>query len=239
MSLTAIQMKKLSDMKSESIERAARLIFRNQFTEASKSRDEKTEVTEETLKNDLGFSYLGVVKIDPKTKEKVVTENIAVRTYKTFMNYAFYEDVMFFTPNTFGRAWKRCEENVDYLNALVVDIDDCDCIVALWERINDANIPVLPSLINKTDKGFHVFYVLDQPLKARKQNRARYKNTLKGLIHKLGGDSVASSTVNYYRIPKNIHYINENNLCKFEELENHMSLKSKHIEVIKNLMYLL
>lgn len=218
--LSVSQIKEMEKRELDEIERAVRLIFRNQFTQSPKAKGEKTE---DNLKHDLGFSYLGVVNIDPKTKAKTITENIAVRTYQTFMNYAFYNDVMFFTPNTFGRAWKRCEENVDYLNALVVDVDDCDCLVALWERINESEIPVLPTIINKTDKGFHVFYVLDTPLKAKKLNRARYKKTLKGLIHKLGGDSAASSVVNYYRIPKNIEYINESNICKFDQLEKWIS----------------
>lgn len=230
MGLSVNQIKELENRQLSEIERAARLIFRNQFTQSPKSREQKTKVTDETLSHDLGFSYLGVVKVNPHTKEKVVTENIAVRTYQTFMNYASYSDVMFFTPNTFGRAWKRCEENVDYLNALVVDVDDCNCIVALWERINESGIPVLPALINKTDKGFHVFYVLDKALKAKKHNRSRYKRTLRGLIHKLGGDSAASSVVNYYRIPKNIDYINESNVCKFEELERWISAQYTNTE---------
>ena len=111
----------------------------------------------------------------------------------------------------------HCEDNLSQLNAFVVDLDFKDAETAqkmqqkVFQVLTIADI-FLPTLVLKTDKGYHVYYVLDEPvylkrhadqqtpaLTAAKKIAANIKHDLQ---QKLPAVDVGCNDFGIFRIPR-------------------------------------
>lgn len=119
------------------------------------------------------------------------------------------------------------EKNLKQINSFVLDIDNeniayTDILSAGFE------LDFVPSLILKTDKGYHVYFILEQPIfvtaktKFRSLNTAKYvsKNIRILFSNKLEGVDLTCNHFGYFRIPNksNVVIYNENITYNFKDL---------------------
>lgn len=119
------------------------------------------------------------------------------------------------------------EKNLKQINTFVLDIDNTalthtDILTAGFE------LDFVPSLILKTDKGFHVYFILDQPIfvtaktKFRSLNTAKYvsKNLRELFSSKIEGVDLNCNHFGYFRIPNkyNVVVYNKDHVYSFESL---------------------
>lgn len=119
------------------------------------------------------------------------------------------------------------EKNLKQINTFVLDIDDSevthtDILTAGFE------LDFVPTLILRTDKGFHVYFILDQPIfvtektKFRSLNTAKYvsKNIRELFSTKIQGVDLNCNHFGYFRIPNqnNVVIYNQDYLYNFKTL---------------------
>ncbi len=143
------------------------------------------------------------------------------------------------TPNTFYNKYNKTNENLKYLNSLFIDIDE----QAFYDNYMDNEIydpskPIwfyrsaqdildhmtfhampMPSVINKTPHGFHIYWIFEESYIATKKTKALYSHIQKAFCKLLNADPYACTPERYMRIPKNMVYENYEQLVSLQELQ--------------------
>jgi hypothetical protein len=190
-----------------------RLIFRDSFTEIPKRYAENNSVVD---MNTLGWSHIGFVS-EPRSKE--VKFSNAVRTFKSFDYYKDDELAVYFTPNTFSSRKHRDSKHLRWINCIAIDIDDPTLnVIDILFNVSDAELPE-PTAINKTPKGFHVYWVLDERVPAT--DKAKYLVDLinNGIMKSMGADPNAVGCTRLFRIPKDLYFLKIENTYSLKEFQ--------------------
>lgn len=119
------------------------------------------------------------------------------------------------------------EKNLKQINTFVLDVDN-ENITYTDILSTGLELDFVPSLILKTDKGYHVYFILDQPIfvtaktKFRSLNTAKYvsKNIRELFSKKIEGVDLTCNHFGYFRIPNqsNVVTYNENITYSFKDL---------------------
>lgn len=93
------------------------------------------------------------------------------------------------------------ETDALYITTLWADVDDhSDSALDCLNRI-----AALPSLIIDSGGGYHLYWLLDTPLKITNENRKLVKQTLKGLSIALGSDHAVADLARIMRLPGTVN----------------------------------
>ncbi len=176
-----------------------RLLYGRSLTEKAKTREDRSE---DHCREDKDFAWT-FVGTTAGPHSKVIEKHIGVRTYETLKTYVEDQNGIFITPNQFISRRERSEVMLEIINAVVVDVDDTQDVN---EALGRMKFPgrATPTLVNKTTKGLHFWYVFDKPVKATKGNRERYKKIAKAMTITSRADESCTSPSHYFRIPRKI-----------------------------------
>ena len=132
------------------------------------------------------------------------------RSYRSFKNlYKHIEQAVYFTPNTFYRNDRREKSTLRWLNSLFIDLDDTNITVQdIFDKCDESGLPV-PTLINKTPHGYHVFWKIE-PVWATPKAIGLYNVLTEAVSKELGSDPNAIGGERYVRIPNNISFFEPN-----------------------------
>lgn len=170
-------------------------------------------------------NYIEVRLIDNKGKAKPF-----FLTYKELLNYPVPNNVNAYV-GIYERKSKRNgkTDNCTKTNVIYLDFDNME-LEEVKHRIDMAQIP-LPSMIVSSGKGYHVYWLLDEPA------GHNLKPVIEELAKVLGADTVATDTARILRIPdtNNMKYqpaittelveIN-NNKASIQEFERILKVKA-------------
>jgi len=217
--LQAIQRMKHYDI--DLLEKFVRLAFGDTMTEEASS-----EGTNDTgaikFSEHLAWSTIAYVK-EAGTKEIDEKKCFGVRTYKTFLHHAQQDKAVFYSPNTScsRKGHKKDNNHVRWINVIASDIDEPIELAEVLRRASKAKLPT-PTMINRTPSGgWHVYWVLKKRLKGwYKSNQDLYSKIAKAIQVSVGGDPFAKSVSNYYRIPKDIQFYQEENCFTMLKFKN-------------------
>lgn len=185
--------------------------------------------------NQLGWFTIGYSN-NAHEKDKTIHKNVSYRTMQSFLHAATQEDAIFMTINP---TWCPVEidgkgrtiDNLRFINCIGIDIDNVP--EADWHkilnRIQAQGIP-MPTAMNRTRKGFHLFWILDEPVRVNIKTRKVlniYSRIATNLCDALDGDHKAKSPNVYLRITKNMYYLNEQNRPSWREMINWSILYNK------------
>lgn len=177
-----------------------KMLYGNSMTEKPKERCERSENAKKEDK-DYAWAFIGLTE---GKDSKILNGHVGLRTFRTLWKYLYDDHAMFVTPNQFISRNKRCEGTLEWLNAIVIDMDDTQDVVNSLERTSCFPDRATPALINKTTKGLHLWYLFDQPVKATKGNQERYIKIARAMAMVSGADQQCQSPVQYFRVPRNI-----------------------------------
>lgn len=192
-----------------------RMLYGNKLTERPKERDERSDDHCYDEKS-YAWTFIGLTD-GPRSKE--IQYSVGVRSYQTLEKYIYDDKAVFITPNQFISRTKRTEAMTEWMNAMVVDFDDTQNVVDAMERMK---LPgrATPTLVNKTTKGLHFWYVFDKPVKATLGNQGRYKTIARAMAVTAGADLQCPSPTQYFRIPRNIQLSQLDARVNFYKLYN-------------------
>ena len=240
MNLACKEIEKYTYQKTEEF---IRLLFSDTFEEQAKEKSSKEHDNVVIFSEHLAWSILGFVT-EPGTKKIDIENCFGVRTYKSFLHHAMDDRAVFFTPNTFcsRKFYKKDLEHLRWINALVVDVDEDMSFDEALIKIKRIGLPP-PTAINKTPRGLHIYWFLKKRIPGwHKTNKELYEKLVSAIQVSLSADPFAKSASNFYRIPKNIHYFDENNrftILKFKnwykKLDDSVKIKLKEGEEKENL----
>jgi len=201
------------------------LMFKDNMKKTAKTNDGIYDL--EKNENDLAWSHIVFHK---GINEKSISKSKAVRTIDTFMKIAMNEKkAIYFSPNTSCSRLRRDEPCVKYINSITVDIDDEKIdLIGVFHKIKAAGLPY-PTAINRTNKGYHVFWILKESVRATWTNRNKYKILLDQIVTMIGADHNAKSVVNLYRIPRNLEWFNKSYIYDFSDFDQWCTRKSNGI----------
>lgn len=148
----------------------------------------------EFLKNFIGIQYRFIDESE-KTRGAVKSQ-----TYREDLNREGFG--AFFTVN--GFEGNPVRENMSVLNAFFADIDGTKEL---------PEFPLIPSYIVETKNGFHVYWMLDEPvLKAEVTEEVwneavgTYEAVLHAVITRVGGDRNAKDPTRILRVPGSLYW---------------------------------
>lgn len=221
----------------------SRMLFGDTMTEEAKHKSEKEAGTIQFSQH-LAWCQLAYV-IEAGRKEIDTSKSFGVRTYKSLFYHAQEDKAVFWGPNGFcsRKVYKKDNNHVRWINAIVVDIDEVISLEELLMRIAKAKLPA-PTVVNQTPRGgWHVYWILKKRIKGwYKSNRDLYDKIAKAIQVSIGADSFAKSVSNYFRIPKDIQYLQPDNrftMLKFKNwykkaIETNYLVKNASKESIMN-----
>lgn len=206
------------------------LVLKDSMTKSPKNQ-EGTHVLEKEG-DGLAWSHIVFYK---GHNEKAIASSKAVRTIDTFMKIAINEkNALYYTPNTFCSRVRRDEACVKYINSITIDIDDEQIdLIGVFNRIKDAGLPY-PTAINRTNRGYHVYWILKERVRATWTNRNKYKILLDKIVSMTGADHNAKSVTNLYRIPRNIEWFNKNYTYDFSDFDQWSVVSDQPGKISKN-----
>ena len=110
---------------------------------------------------------------------------------------------LFFCVSTLRpNARRRCKETVSELTGLHMDLDFKDVEAAPDEvRRVIGSLMCLPSAVNASGHGLHLFWLFKEALEATPENIAEVERLLGLLAHLLGGDPAAAEISRLLRLP--------------------------------------
>lgn len=165
------------------------------------------------------------------TSKEAVYDNFASSTHWTpnVFNYLTYTDM----DKHYVKGAK--EQNLSQINALVVDVDyhDAEERKAKFAEVWDTamlDVQFIPTLILATQKGYHVYYVFDNPVFVRRHANGQLpavkaskaiSNSLKQFFaKKLPAVDVTCNSFGVFRIPRpdNIEYFDPKMTVDFQNL---------------------
>lgn len=205
-------------------EMVSRMLHGDTMTEEAlnRSQDETKEAGVVQFSQYHAWCQLAYV-IEAGTKEIDPKKSFGVRTYRSLFYHALNDLAVFWTPNTFcsRTVFKKDNNHMRWINAIVVDIDEIISLEELLKRIQKAKLPP-PTTINRTPSGgWHVYWILKKRIKGwYKSNRELYSKIAKAIQVSIGADAFAKSVSNYFRIPKDIQYLQPNNRFTMLKFKN-------------------
>lgn len=216
MSTCALDLRlEVNNIDQENLERAAHMLFEKSFTRTATAKD--TLMARRKAEQNLGWCFIAKSKV-PGSKELDLSKTTKCRTFSTLMKIVSDEHAIFWTPNTYDVPTAKTCNTLQHINAVIIDIDDESLdLVSVFERIQVAGLPV-PSIINKTPRGYHVYWVLKERVKATQGAQNAYKKITAAMCTLLAGDTFAKDATHYFRIPRAIEYIEEKNLSNWTNL---------------------
>lgn len=127
---------------------------------------------------------------------------------------------VFFCPNEMGdnpnhKGNLRHDQNISRFTSVFVDIDKGSC----EEQLNNLKeYPIPPSVIVKTGRGHHAYWILDRftPI-----DRDRWQRVQKQLAHDLRGDAACTDPARLMRLPGSFHVKNEPKLVSIIHHNEH------------------
>ncbi|MEJ6358453.1 primase C-terminal domain-containing protein [Lactiplantibacillus plantarum] len=165
------------------------------------------------------------------TSKEAVYDNFASNTHWTpnVFNYLTYTDV----AKHYVKGAK--EQNLSQINTLVVDVDygDAEERKAKFAEVWDTamlNVQFIPTLILATQKGYHVYYVFNDPVFVRRHTNGQLpavkaakaiSNSLKRFYAKrLPAVDVTCNSFGVFRVPRpdNIEYFDPKMTVDFQNL---------------------
>ena len=176
-------------------------------------------------KRDYGYIVIGLCD-NPNEKDKQIYGHIPVRTFSSLLYHAFSDNAIFYTPNPFYRGYQteyvqditgeekavvkssRKKDDLRWMTSYVLDFDDVneDYIEEIYEKCAALDLP-LPNCINRTRAGFQAMWIFSEPVRATRRAVATYDRISNNLQAAFGNDAYAKSANNYYRIPKDIRFV--------------------------------
>lgn len=136
---------------------------------------------------------------------------------------------IFFSVNGFSEG-KRTSDTLTNINAFFADIDFPDKMNKTAEAVNAYKNEILmelydeglvPSYINETKNGLHVFWVLQAPIflnqlndEQQKQLRIQYRDIEEAILKRFDGDPGAKDVARVLRVPGTIHQKDPNDFFK-------------------------
>lgn len=173
-------------------------------------------------------------KIIVATSKKEMMNNTGFTCSSIETLYKNVDKVTHFTPNVYRYLHRQksvvsghSEENLKQINAFVVDIDNPgtdlgEIMCAAIEK------EIIPTLVLKTEKGFHLYYVLDKPVYVSKKTKYRSLQVAKRissnlrlvLSEQIKGVDLLCNHFGYFRCPNhnNVVAYHKDSVYSFKEL---------------------
>ncbi len=201
---------------------ALSMILHGSLTEKPKEREDRDHENKD--RNDYG--YVQITFGHYKGDKNIVNVKSA-RTVDTFLKLAEQDNSMFFNPNTLRTASpeKRSNEAVRWINAVAIDIDSVNMTLnELMKNIENVGLST-PTMVNKTPKGFHVYWILKERVPGYKSARALY-SMISGLMCDVlpGADHGSKAVCSFKRIPRDVVYFDPESTCELRELQEWYNL---------------
>ncbi|WP_430885185.1 primase C-terminal domain-containing protein [Fusibacter sp. JL216-2] len=204
---------------------ALSMILHGSLTDKPKEREDRDY--KNTNRNDYGYVQITFGKYKG---DKTIANVKSARTVDTFLKLAEQDNAMFFNPNTLRTASpeKRSNDAVRWINTVAIDIDAVDMSLdELLKNIEDVGLNT-PTMVNKTPKGFHVYWILQERVPGYKSARALY-SLISGLMCDVlpGADHGSKAVCSFKRIPRDIAYFDPEATCELRELQEWYNLNKK------------
>lgn len=190
-----------------------RILYGSTLGEKPREREERSDSHSWDEKN-YGWTFLGITD-GPESKE--IKYSLGLRTYRTLWKYIYDDRAVFITPNQFISRTQRTEVMLEWMNAIVVDFDDTQNVVDALERMKLPKRST-PTLVNKTKKGLHFWYVFEKPVKATLGNQGRYKTIARAMAITARADQQCQSPTQFFRLPRNIQVFQADARVNFNKL---------------------
>lgn len=190
-----------------------RILYGSTLAQKPKERDDRTEDADLSQK-DYGWTFIGMTE---GSESKEIKFSVGLRTYRTLWKYIYDDRAVFITPNQFISRTQRTETMLEWINAIVVDFDDTQNVVDALERMKLPQRST-PTVVNKTKKGLHFWYVFDKPVKATLGNQGRYKTIARAMAITARADQQCQSPTQFFRIPRNIQVYQPDARVSFNKL---------------------
>lgn len=181
----------------------------------------KKGISELRIKNKSINPY-GKIAVANSKNQMIFNRGYTVGSIETLMSNS--NVATHFTPNVFHWLSRKNnvvagheEKNLKQINAFVIDFDTYD--IDHTDILNAGlNLDLMPTLIIKTDKGFHAYFILDEPVYISKKTNYRSLKVAKKISQnlriafdeELGGVDLTCNHFGYFRCP------NKNNVLFFQ-----------------------
>lgn len=203
-------------------ERAMHQLYGDTMTEEALDKSEKEVASAPEFSQHLAWCQIAYV-VEEGTKEIDTKKCFGVRTYKSLFHHAMQDKAVFYAPNgsCSRKGYRKGNDYLRWINSIVVDIDEIIDLDEVLRRISKAKLPV-PTMINRTPSGgWHVYWILKKRIEGwYKSNKSLYDKVAKAIQVAIGGDPFAKSASNYYRIPKDIQFFQEEKLFTMLKFKN-------------------
>lgn len=152
----------------------------------------------------LGYVFLGAS--NPSVSK-------SCRTFESLLKIAggdiYGMPAVYWAPNTFYRSDHKVKDNLRWLNAMYVDIDDMGLsLLDVLDRVAAAGLPE-PTMINQTPHGWHVYWAIE-PVRAWPRDVELYESLIRSMVMGLGADPNTITSEKFMRIPRNVKHFIEN-----------------------------
>jgi len=191
----------------------------------------KSQRTKEPYEKD-SLAYLHFAELERDHNDELIKSPVdfhTCRTEQTLRGYLLNEDYAWFSMhgyctslgtskpkyddqgNQVGIRGGRRTDTLRYLNGIGIDIDKK---LADWfflgQFFDDAKLPY-PNVINETKRGYHVYWLFDERVKAFDGNKKKYNYIIRNINIALNDkielmDDNAKDIVRYLQVPRNIVY---------------------------------
>lgn len=181
---------------------------------------------------DKSKNNFGKIAVANSKEQMIFNKGYTVGSVEKLMSNS--KVVTHFTPNVYqylsrknGTVSGHEEHNLKQINTFVIDFDS-DAIAYTDILIAGLDLEVLPTLILSTDKGYHAYFVLEQPVfvtrktqyKSLKVAKKISQNLRIAFSDKVAGVDTACNHFGYFRCPNtnNVVYYDDNQLHNFKDL---------------------
>ncbi|MCG1010910.1 primase C-terminal domain-containing protein [Salinicoccus sp. ID82-1] len=192
----------------------------------------------------------GKIAVANSKNQMIYNKGYTVGSVETLMSNS--NVATHFTPNVFHWLSRKNntvsgheERNLKQINTFVIDFDTYN--IEYTDILNAGlNLDMMPTLILKTDKGFHAYFIIDQPVyisektnyKSLKVAKKISQNLRSEFNKEIGGVDLTCNHFGYFRCPNdyNILFYQEDIAHNFKELMDWSRRKSDdaraHLRVV-------
>lgn len=194
---------------------------------------------------DKSMNQYGKIAVANSKKQMVYNKGYTVGSVETLMSNS--NVATHFTPNVFHWLSRKNntvagheEKNLKQINTFVIDFDTYD--IEYTEILNAGlNLDLMPTLIVQTDKGFHAYFILKEPVYISKKTNYRSLRVAKKISQnlrisfneELGGADLTCNHFGYFRCPNkhNVLFYQKELEHSFEDLIAWSKRKSNDVLV--------
>src|SRR5699024_10143825 len=152
------------------------------------SRILKTGISDKKIKSKTTNPY-GKIAVANSKKQMIYNKGYTVSSVETLMSNS--NVATHFTPNVYHWLSRKNntisgheEKNLKQINTFVIDFDTSD--IEYIDILNAGlNLEVMPTMILKTDKGFHAYFILENPVYISKKTKYKSLNVAKKISRNL------------------------------------------------------